>query len=425
MSGNEKRVPKRRFKEFENAEGWEECKLDEIATMKARIGWQGLTQKEFLDDGDYYLITGTDFDNGQIDFTNCHYINKERYNQDVNIQVRNGDVLITKDGTIGKVAYIMGMDKPATLNAGVFVIKGKDNNISNLYLYHYLAAPFLLDYADKQATGGTIKHLNQNVLVNFPIPLPKVEEQQRIASYLTNLDKLITIHQRKLDKMKALKKAYLTDMFPAEGERKPKLRFDGFTDDWEQCRLSDVAIFIDGNYGEKYPKDNEFIENGVPFFTSAVIGTSGVFDKKNVKYISKEKNSVLVKAQSLGGDIILTNRGASMGVVAQIPLEYGLVNIGPQLTRIRGTEKADNLFLLSMFKNPSYNQKLLSINSGSAMNFVGLESLGKFEFMCPKLDEQAQIGVFFKNIDNLITLHQNKIEKLQNIKKAYLNEMFI
>ncbi|GKX31349.1 hypothetical protein SH1V18_38290 [Vallitalea longa] len=203
--------PKLRFVGF--TDDWEQRKLDEIATMKARIGWQGLTQKEFLDKGDYYLITGTDFENGQIDFTNCHYINKERYSQDANIQVKNGDVLITKDGTIGKVAYIRDMEKPATLNAGVFVIKGKDKNISNLYLYHYLAAPFLLDYADKQATGGTIKHLNQNVLVNFPIPLPKIEEQQRIGEYFQNIDNLITLHQRKLDKLQDIKKAYLNEMF--------------------------------------------------------------------------------------------------------------------------------------------------------------------------------------------------------------------
>ena len=172
-------------------------KLCQIATMKARIGWQGLTQKEFLDEGDYYLITGTDFENGAIGFANCHYVGEDRYNQDTNIQIKNYDVLITKDGTIGKVAYVKGLDKPATLNAGVFVLRGKDENIDNLYLYHYLAAPFLLDYADKQATGGTIKHLNQNVLVNFPVPLPTVKEQRIIARYFQELENLITLHQRK------------------------------------------------------------------------------------------------------------------------------------------------------------------------------------------------------------------------------------
>lgn len=165
--------------------------------MKARIGWQGLTQKEFLDSGDYYLITGTDFNNGIVDFDHIHYIDKFRYDQDTNIQVRNGDVLITKDGTIGKVAYITGMRKPATLNAGVFAVKSKAKNItSNLFLYHYLAAPYLLNYADKQATGGTIKHLNQGVLVGFPIPLPtNIDEQNKIGEFFSKLDSAIAVNE--------------------------------------------------------------------------------------------------------------------------------------------------------------------------------------------------------------------------------------
>ncbi len=208
---NGSNVPEIRFKGF--SDDWDMYKLQEVATMKARIGWQGLTQKEFLNEGNYYLITGTDFGKGIIDFKNCHYIGEDRYNQDINIQIKNDDVLITKDGTIGKVVYVENMDKPTTLNAGIFVIRGKDKNIHNLYLYHYLAAPFLLDYADKQATGGTIKHLNQNVLVNFPIPMPKTEEQQKIGAFFKDIDGLINLHQRKYEKLVTIKKALLEKMF--------------------------------------------------------------------------------------------------------------------------------------------------------------------------------------------------------------------
>lgn len=203
-------VPEIRFNGFDGK--WEKKRLGEIATMKARIGWQGMKKSEFLEIGDYYLITGTDFANGLIDFSNCNYISFERYSQDINIQIMNDDVLITKDGTIGKVAYVKDIDKPATLNAGVFVIRGKEN-ICNLFMYHYLAAPYLLDYADKQATGGTIKHLNQNVLVNFPLPFPCFEEQTKIGTFFQNLDTLIMQHQKELEKLKNLKKACLEKMF--------------------------------------------------------------------------------------------------------------------------------------------------------------------------------------------------------------------
>ena len=186
----------KKFRYIKNA--WEQRKLSEIATMHARIGWQNLRTSEFLDSGDYMLITGTDFIDGAVNFDTCHYVERERYEQDKHIQIRNGSILITKDGTLGKVAYIQGLTMPATLNAGVFNVEIKDENeVDNRYLFQYLKAPFLMDYVDKKATGGTIKHLNQNILVDFPVVLPHKAEQEKIGEYFLAIDHLITLHQRK------------------------------------------------------------------------------------------------------------------------------------------------------------------------------------------------------------------------------------
>ena len=166
--------------------------------MHARIGWQNLRKSEFLDSGDYFLITGTDFVDGCIDFSNCHFVEKNRYEQDKNIQIQNGSILITKDGTLGKVAFVDGLTKPATLNAGVFNVKVSEEEYDKKYLFQYLKAPFLMNYVSQKATGGTIKHLNQNILVDFPVVSPVKVEQQKIGALFANLDKLITLHQRKL-----------------------------------------------------------------------------------------------------------------------------------------------------------------------------------------------------------------------------------
>ena len=191
---NGSNVPEIRFKGF--TEAWEQRKLSEIATMHARIGWQNLRTSEFLDNGDYMLITGTDFMDGAVNFDTCHYVERERYEQDKHIQIRNGSILITKDGTLGKVAYIQGLTMPATLNAGVFNVEIRDEKeVDNRYLFQYLKAPFLMDYVDKKATGGTIKHLNQNILVDFPVVLPQKDEQAKIGEYFLGIDNLITLHQ--------------------------------------------------------------------------------------------------------------------------------------------------------------------------------------------------------------------------------------
>lgn len=204
--------PERRFKGYKNE--WESINLEQIATMNARIGWQNLRTSEFLKEGDYMLITGTDFENGKVDFSTCHFVSKERYEQDTNIQVQNGSILITKDGTLGKVAYVEDLEKPATLNAGVFNVRIKDQNkVDEVFLFQYLRAPFLMRYVNERATGGTIKHLNQNILVKFPILLPEKEEQIRIGKFLTKLDKMIESQQRVLSKLIDLKNAYLNEMF--------------------------------------------------------------------------------------------------------------------------------------------------------------------------------------------------------------------
>ena len=209
---NGEKTPKIRFSGF--TEDWEQRKLLSITTMHARIGWQNLRTTEFLDDGKYLLITGTDFVDGKIDFTKCYYVKQERYNQDRNIQIKNGCILITKDGTLGKVAYVNGLNKPATLNAGIFNIEIRDENkVDRLYLYQYIKAPFLLEYVNQMATGGTIKHLNQNILVDFMVSIPQSMEQKKIGELFQILDHLITLHQSKLEKLQKIKKSMLESMF--------------------------------------------------------------------------------------------------------------------------------------------------------------------------------------------------------------------
>ena len=204
--------PEIRFAGF--TDPWEQRKLSELTTMHARIGWQNLRTSEFFDSGNYYLITGTDFENGYVNLSTCHYVNKDRYDQDPNIQIDNGSILITKDGTLGKVALVQGLDKPATLNAGVFnVVIRNEEIVDNGYLYQYLKAPFLLNYVAQTATGGTIKHLNQNILVDFPVSMPSKGEQELIGDAFLRLDNLITLHQRELNLLKNTKKSLLDKMF--------------------------------------------------------------------------------------------------------------------------------------------------------------------------------------------------------------------
>ncbi len=400
MTENRK-TPKLRFKGFTDA--WEQRKLREIATMHARIGWQNLRTSEFLDSGDYMLITGTDFMDGVVIFDNCHYVERERYEQDKHIQICNGSILITKDGTLGKVAYIQGLRMPATLNAGVFNVEIKnEKEVDNRYLFQYLKAPFLMDYVDKKATGGTIKHLNQNILVDFPVVLPQKAEQDKIGEYFFSIDNLITLHQRKLERLKNIKKSMLDKMFPKEGEVVPEIRFKGFTDAWEQRKLGDVADRYDNL---RIPvAANLRISGSTPYY-----GANGIQD-----YVDGYTHE--------GEFILVAEDGANDLKNYPVKSVKGRIWVNNHAHVLQGkNEIADNKFLA--FAISQADIESLLVGGGRAK--LNAEALMEINLLLPEKQEQVSIGNYFTNLDNLITLHQRKLDKLKNIKKSMLDNMFV
>ena len=175
--------------------------------LKARIGWQGLTKKEYRESGEYKLITGTDFTKyNRIDFDNCVYVEKDRYEQDPYIQVHEDDVLITKDGTLGKIAYIDTMDMPATLNGGVFVVRDNSGRVLQKFLMYYLTSSYFLNWMKHNHTQGSIQHLTQALLSKFTIPVVSKEKQKDIVGILDtfsgsiqNLEAQLALRQKQYE----------------------------------------------------------------------------------------------------------------------------------------------------------------------------------------------------------------------------------
>ena len=162
--------------------------LQDCCTLHARVGWQALKKEEYMEQGDYMLITGTDFCDGRVDFSTCVYVSKERYDMDEKIQVQNGDILVTKDGTIGKVAVVEGLDVPATLNAGIFVIR-PDGRFNVDYFTYLFKGPVFEAFVDEMKSGATIKHLNQGKLQKYEIPNAPMALQEKFADIYVQSDK--------------------------------------------------------------------------------------------------------------------------------------------------------------------------------------------------------------------------------------------
>ena len=166
-------------------------RLGDYCSTHARIGWQKLTRAEFLETGDYYLVTGWDFDvkNRVVDFSKCYYVSKERYEQDKKLMLKVGDVLLTKDGTLGKVAIINEMDKPATLNGHIFVIRPLDERLSPHFLVGCFASNDFKYQMEQNKTGSTIVGVTQKALLEFQIPIAPIDLQMEFKRFMQQTDK--------------------------------------------------------------------------------------------------------------------------------------------------------------------------------------------------------------------------------------------
>ncbi len=202
---------KRRLKGF--SKGWKSFNLMNSSKIKARIGWQGLKKSEYLDSGYAFLVTGTDFVDGRVKWDTCHFVERERYNQDENIQIKNGDILVTKDGTLGKTAFVQGLTRPATLNSGVFVIRPLQNAYDPEFVYHILSSFVFKEFLDKLSAGSTIVHLYQKDMGKFEFLLPPtLDEQKAIATILTEMDEEIKKLEEKYEKYTAIKQGMMEQL---------------------------------------------------------------------------------------------------------------------------------------------------------------------------------------------------------------------
>lgn len=192
---------------------WKTACIGSDTYVKARIGWQGLTTNEYLDNGKYNLVGGIDFKDGKVDWKHCFYVSEWRFKQDRNIQLKDGDVLISKDGTIGKVAYVNVLPKPATLNSGVFVIRSKKEILRQEYLALVFLSPLFKDFVDELVAGSTIQHLYQKDIIKFSFSIPSTtSEQHAIASILTDMDNEITELEKKKSKYEKLKQGMMQQL---------------------------------------------------------------------------------------------------------------------------------------------------------------------------------------------------------------------
>lgn len=387
MEENKKLVPKRRFKKFENAEAWEQRKLSDVVVVGSGKDYKHLGEGDIpvYGTGGYML---------SVD---------EALSYDADA------VGIGRKGTI---------DKPYLLEAPFWTVDTLFYCIprQSFDLQFTLQLLRKIDWKQKDESTG-VPSLSKESINKVETMAPDLNEQKQIGRLFKHIDKLITLHQRKLEKTKALKQAYLSEMFPQEGESVPKRRFAGFTDDWVQRKLGDVSDIVRGA-SPRPIKDSKWFddESDIGWLRISDVTEQGGrihYLEQRISDAGQKKTRVLTESH------LLLSIAATVGKPVINYVKTGvhdgfLIFLNPKFDR-------EFMFQwLEMFrpKWQKYGQPGSQVNLNSDL-------VKNKEIMLPNGDEQTQIGDFFKSIDDLITLHQRKLEKLQNIKKAYLDEMFI
>lgn len=397
-------VPAIRFAGFMNA--WKLRKLGEISSLITK----GTTPLDKTGNGKVNFIKIENIDSSSGEIIPEMKISVEEHNGYLKrSQLKENDILFSIAGTLGRVSVVKSNVLPANTNQALAIIRTKEGDLN--YLATVLKGRAVSDFVKKNPTVGAQPNLSLEQVGNLEIPYPSLDEQQVIGKYFSTLDHLITLYQRKYSRLCNIKKSMLEKMFPKEGETTPEIRFAGFTNTWEQRKLGDVAKYRNGKAHE-----NDIVEQGKYLVVnSKFVSTDGAvrkYSNKQIEPLFKNEIAFVLSDVPNGKAIARTY----------------LVDKDDKYTlnqRIAGITPTENICPYYLYILLNRNRYFLQFDDGVKQTNLSITDVMEFEEYYPSKEEQYKIGAYFQHLDHLIILHQRKLERLQNIKKSFLEKMFV
>ena len=404
MGNNDKR-PKIRFKGFND--DWEQHKLGDIAEF-----YNGDRSSRYPNDSDIVsdgipFINAGDLVSGHVKLDTANKITEKKYNELSGAKIQLGDIIYCLRGTLGKNAFVDNFDI-GTVASSLVDIRPKE--IVGKFLFQVLNSDIEFRQRILNDEGAAQPNLSAKNLSMFEIPNPSRAEQIKVAEYFENLDNIISLHQRKLEKLGNIKKSMLEKMFPKDENKVPEIRFKGFNDDWEQHKLENVFK----EYSEKNHEE-------LPALT--IIQGEGTIERdKSDRNLSYDKSNLSNYKLVNRGDFIVHLRSFEGGL--EIAKNTGIIS--PAYHTFHG-ENTDSVFYYSYFRSKKFididlKPHVYGIRDGRSIDIEGMKTI---KIPYTKYDEQKKIGKYISTLNTLISLHQRKLEKLKNIKKACLEKMFV
>ena len=413
---------------------WEINKIKYISTLKGRIGWQGLTSEEYTNEG-AYLITGTDFEKGSINWDTCVHVPMRRWEEARDIQIENGDLLITKDGTIGKVAIVKNMPGKTSLNSGVLRIMPIEG-YSRRFLYWVIQSEEFWNWFNyKNAGNSTIIHLYQGDFAEFVYAFPNYAEQESIADYLdmhcAKLDSIISDLEQQIETLQKYKKSLITEAVTKGLDKSAPMKDSGIEwigkvpETWDIKRIKYISTLITKG---ATPDDISFIEDELhPIrFIKAENIQNGKLHQEPEFFITTADNVTLQRAILRDKDILFVIAGATIGKVAKMRAELMPCNLNQAvcLIRMKASQCPDyyNYVLQSNITSVVIN--LLTVQA--AQPNLSMGNIANIKVPVPLLEDQIVIAEFLdakcKQIDDTLAIKQSQLETMRAHKTSLIYE---
>lgn len=396
--------PKIRFKGY--TDDWEQRKLGDMMDVTSV---KRIRQSDWTDSGVRFLrARDIVAESKNEEVSEPLFISQEKYDEysAVSGKVEKGDLLVTGVGTIG-VPMLINSEEPLYFKDGNIIWFKNKNAIDGRFFYHLFNGLNVQKFIKESAGTGTVGTYTIENGKKTPINLPlRKEEQEKIGEYFSNLDHLITLHQRKCEETKKLKKYMLQKMFPQNGQTVPEIRFAGFTDAWEQRKLE---VFGKATGGTSI--ESEFSEDGI--YKVISIGSyseNSVYNDQGIRAIKSDKTSNRVLNQN-DLTMILNDKTTSGNIIGRVLLieESGIYVYNQRTERIEiNLDEYDPVFLYEMLNAPNIREKIIKQAQGNTQIYVNWTAISLLEYMIPSKEEQVKIGEYLHSISNLITLHQCK-----------------
>ena len=383
---------------------WEQRKLGESCKSFTDGDW--IESKDQSESGVRLLQTGNVGITNFIEKDNKKWITEETFNRLHCSEVCPGDILISRlPEPAGRACIVPDIGYKMITAVDCTIVKN-DENFSNEFLVQFLSTPKYFNTVNDFLAGGTRQRISRSSLSKFDVLIPEINEQTKIGAFFSKLDNLITLHQRKYEKLKNVKKSMLEKMFPKNNSKFPEIRFKGFTDAWEQRKLGETVKITMG----QSPDGSTYSDT-----PSDYILVQGNADLQNGYVVPRIWTTQITK-KAEAGDLIMSVR-APAGTMGKT--KYDVV-IGRGVASIKGNE-----FIYQSLVKMDEIGYWKRLSCGSTFESLNSDNIQNAELLIPHNEEQTKIGAFFSKLDNLITLHQRKCEKLKNIKKSMLEKMFV